>query len=149
MQDAVSIVSHQFNDPLPLVVTRKKGCIEVRAVTDIPKGSLTIPLFFRKATSIVMEGNPGYDSYTTVPVEVSLDWEEMNDGPGLEVSGKHHFRVGVKEERHIGYDVTSTSWTGKTDMHPFWLITRSDKRRSDENADENVDRLSRHTIYFA
>ena len=73
VQTAVHIVSNQFNYPLPLVVTRKKGCIEVRAVKDIPKRSLIVPLFFRKASSIVMEGDAGYDSHKTVAVEVS--WE--------------------------------------------------------------------------
>jgi len=71
--NAAHIVNNHFEEPLPIVIFRNKGAVEVRTTKELPKRTLLVPLFARKATSVVMEGENGFDAHKTMTVKVSWD----------------------------------------------------------------------------
>ena len=91
-------------------------------------GELVLPLFFRKSTSIVAEGDWGADHHKTIGLDI--EWTEASVSErladtGIEVPLTQAVSLFVKEEVRLpNQDSMSEDWTGQEDLHPFWLIKR-------------------------
>ena len=133
-------------------VERNHGVISVFANVDILTGHLVAPLFARKLTSIVTEGDYPHNAsrgvapmdhthVNSVPVEVK--WTEAAPSPqlqekGIEAPMDHNITYHVNGEVRLPREeLEGTDWVGCEDLHPFWLINRNAKT-GNHNCEMNV-----------
>ena len=113
---------------LPVQLLKRNVRLSVVAETDLKAGDLMIPLFFRKSTSIVMEGEWGADHHKSIGLDV--EWRECNSSERLEETGiakpiTQTVALFVKKEVRLpNLNDMSADWSGQEDLHPFWLIRR-------------------------
>ena len=106
----------------------KKSSLSVVAERDLEAGDLIIPLFCRRANSIVLEGEWHADHHTSIGVDI--EWREPNISEHLEDKGigtppEHSIALWLIEEvGHLKTDDGHGGWSGQEDLHPFWVVKR-------------------------
>ena len=91
-------------------------------------GELVLPLFIRRSTSIIEPGDYGTTHNNSLTVDV--EWQECNTTEqmkdvGIEEAITHNTTLIVKEEIRLPEEgAAEKDWTGKEDLHPFWLVKR-------------------------
>ena len=116
-------VTRTLRPKYPIRVERNHGVISVFANVDILTGHLVVPLFVRKLTSIVMEGEGSHQHGKSVPVEV--EWTEASPSlqlqdVGCEKALEHTITRLVKEEVRLPKEAwEARDWQGVEDLHPF------------------------------
>lgn len=125
----VFTVTQQLRRRVPAVqLMKQKNTISVVAEKRLEAGELVLPLFFRKSTSIVAEGDWGAEHHRTIGIDI--EWTEPNVSErladtGIEEPLTQAVSLFVKEEVRLpNQDSMSEDWTGHEDLHPFWLIKR-------------------------
>ena len=119
---------HMRRRALPIRMVKKKNCLSVVAEEDLKAGELIIPLFCRRANSIVVEGEYHAGHHTSMGVDV--EWEEPNISEHLECTGiekphEHQIALWVNSELRLPKtDDGNLEWTGQEDVHPFWVVRR-------------------------
>ena len=102
--------------------------VSVVAEKYLNAGELIIPLFFRRSTSILTDGEWGADHNKSIPIDV--EWAESNVSErmaetGIEEPITQSVALLVKEETRLPNNPTmSEDWSGNEDLHPFWFIKR-------------------------
>ena len=129
LQQCVFSVNQQLRRRLPPVdLQRKKPTVAVVAAEDLKQGHLVIPLFVRRSTSIIFEGDYGDEHQKSIHVD--LEWREANVNEsmadlGIEAPIMRQVCLIVKDEVRFPHpDAKIEEWTGHEDLHPFWVIRR-------------------------
>ena len=98
---------------------KTKNGLSVVAEKDLAAGELIIPIFCRRATSIVVEGDRHADHHKSIGVDV--EWTE----PNMDKAKVQTIALYIKEELRLPKTNGSKSdWTGHEDLHPFWAVRR-------------------------
>ena len=106
----------------------KENQLSVVAVEDIKKGELIVPLFVRRPTSIVAEGESEGPHHKSIAVDI--EWTECNVSEILQLKGieepvKHEVVLRVNQELRLHQSNDNPEdWSGHEDLHPFWVIRR-------------------------
>ena len=106
----------------------KKNQLSVVAEEDIKKGELIVPLFVRRPTSIVAEGESEGLHHKSIAVDI--EWTECNisergEASGIEQPLKHEVVLQVNQELRLPTSNDNPGdWSGHEDLHPFWVIRR-------------------------
>ena len=117
-------------DPPNIAMIRQGKDIAMRTKERFPKAKLVIPIFFRKANSMVMDGEQGGVRprngvncpvhWTRRPVS-KLDKEKY----GNDVEDVHvNVFVGPEMKVPKGKPNEALEWTKSEELHPFWFVKR-------------------------
>ena len=127
---------------IPIAMIRQGQAIKAVATTDIPTGKLRVPLWFKKETSMVMEGAGVTVHPKAVCAEVSWDRAVTPEEKeaGVESGETVVVRVHVQPELKLPRDGDAGFvWNPSDSVHPFWFMRRSDHAPTTHEAQINAN----------
>jgi len=115
---------------IPIAMVRTGSAIKAVATTDIPIGHLKVPLWFKKDTSMVMEG-PGVVIHPKAAC-AEVSWVKavtpVEKEAGVESGEEVVVRMHVQPEIKLPKDGDAGFvWDPRDSVHPFWLMKRTDQ----------------------
>ena len=118
---------------IPIAMVRSGSVVKALATTDIPIGHLKVPLWFKKDTSMVMEGSSTTIHPKAVCSEVS--WVKaltpLEKDAGVECGEQVVARIHVQPELKLPKEGDAGFvWDPRDAVHPFWFMRRSETVQS-------------------
>jgi hypothetical protein len=118
-------------DPPPIAMMRTGKVIQMRTMEPIAKGKCVIPIFFRKANSMVMDGEQG-GVRPRNGVHCSVDWTRRSVSNAeieqfCELVDEVSVNVFIAPETKLpkGRVNEAVEWTMSEELHPFWFVKRA------------------------
>ena len=145
---AVNALQDSINCDFPVCAKREKDAVKVLAMQDLAPGELCIPLFFRKANSVVTEKDVALGRVPLHPkaVKVTVSWlrkaSEKEQAAGMEKPDvQENIQLYIQPELILPKKNPEgeIDWTGREEIHPFWLTKRVSTKDFKDVANANCE----------